>query len=116
MNTQRKGLLDLLHVSGSIASIAGISILIIEKSINNINIGYIISYLLSGFLVISFLALFISLDRWVYLKYLSPLEQILKYGLTLLLTITLLVFLILFVRLIFELFTPFVIILINGQY
>ena len=115
MKIKDSDFINYLHISGSIASITGIAILLIERSIENVNLSKIFAYILSSFLILAVLSLAIGFGKEIYLENIKKInDSFYRFAATIVLCIFLIFAFVLFLVTIFALVTPFLIILFEG--
>lgn len=108
--------LDALHVAGSIASVTGLSLLALRQTVGVATAGYLLAYVLNSSLLIAGLMLFIRAGTYIAERSRRALGT---FATVVVLLITVpfgVAFYGIFVRLSFELFVPFIVLIVQGQY
>lgn len=116
MEKPKFNFINLLNISGSIASITGIAILIFEKSTENIDFGYLIAYLASAIIFIAFFSFILGSFLELYYRYLKPTDNLFKFGGVLLAGILACYIAVVIGYFIYYKITPIFVLLINHQY
>jgi len=108
-------ILDLLHISGSIASIVGILIVLLEKTITDFNLGYAVGYFFAALMIISILSITIALSKLMYIQYIYKFNIYFKFSTSSFLFMLIVFFNIISIRLIIDTIIPFSVLIIMGS-